>query len=54
VRAAAAAFLGTLTAVRAVWDSSIVLARYLEHRAAAVAGKRVLDLSAGTGLVGER
>jgi hypothetical protein len=38
----------------AVWDSSIVVAKYLEKLGAAVLkGKRCLDLSAGCGLVGE-
>lgn len=34
-----------------VWDSSIVLARYIERHAATFAGKSCLDLSAGVGLV---
>ncbi|PRW45633.1 hypothetical protein C2E21_5777 [Chlorella sorokiniana] len=33
-----------------VWDSSIVLAKLFERQAAAVQGKRCLDLSAGCGL----
>lgn len=38
----------------AVWDSSIVVAKYLEKLGAvALRGKRCLDLSAGCGLVGE-
>ncbi len=36
----------------AVWDSSIVMARYFEIHAAQIRGKRCLDLSAGCGLVG--
>ena len=36
----------------AVWDSSIVLAKYFERWPQKVAGKRCLDLSAGCGLVG--
>lgn len=36
----------------AVWDSSIVMARYFEMREADIKGKRCLDLSAGCGLVG--
>ncbi|KAG2436730.1 hypothetical protein HXX76_006254 [Chlamydomonas incerta] len=36
-----------------VWDSSIVVAKYLErHAAALVRGRRLLDLSAGCGLPG--
>lgn len=35
------------------WDGSVVLAKYLEHaRVESVRGKRVLELGAGTGLVG--
>ena len=41
-----------LSYTNAVWDSSIVMAKLLEHRPALVSGKRVCDLSAGTGLVG--
>jgi predicted nicotinamide N-methyase len=38
----------------AVWDSSIVVAKYLEKLGPdALGGKRCLDLSAGCGLVGE-
>ncbi|GAB4816007.1 hypothetical protein N2152v2_003053 [Parachlorella kessleri] len=36
----------------AVWDSSIVLAKYFERWPLKVAGKRCLDSSAGCGLVG--
>ena len=37
----------------AVWDSSIVAVKMFEKRgAAALAGRRCLDLSAGCGLVG--
>ncbi|KAF0696793.1 Aste57867_12455 [Aphanomyces stellatus] len=41
-----------------IWDGSVVLAQYLEHTSAvdahqdSVRGKRVLELGAGTGLVG--
>eukprot|EP00878_Enallax_costatus_P020815 GHUV01022015.1.p1 GENE.GHUV01022015.1~~GHUV01022015.1.p1 ORF type:complete len:122 (+),score=33.13 GHUV01022015.1:553-918(+) len=35
-----------------VWDSSIVMAKYIEKWPQQVAGKRCLDLSAGCGLVG--
>ena len=35
-----------------MWDSSIIMARYLEMRGAEIKGKRCLDLSAGCGLVG--
>eukprot|EP00879_Flechtneria_rotunda_P033344 GHRR01036920.1.p1 GENE.GHRR01036920.1~~GHRR01036920.1.p1 ORF type:complete len:144 (+),score=45.34 GHRR01036920.1:247-678(+) len=37
-----------------VWDSSIVVAKYLEKWPVLVRGKRCLDLSAGCGLVGEQ
>ena len=37
----------------AVWDSSIVMAKYFEMHRAELVGKRCLDLSAGCGLVGE-
>jgi predicted nicotinamide N-methyase len=37
---------------RAVWDSSIVMAKYFERWADKYAGLRCLDLSAGCGLVG--
>jgi len=36
----------------AVWDSSIVMAKYFEMHGRAIEGKRCLDLSAGCGLVG--
>lgn len=36
----------------AVWDSSIVMAKFFERWPALVQGKRCLDLSAGCGLVG--
>lgn len=36
-----------------VWDSAIVVAKYAEKHAARMQGKRVLDLSAGCGLVGK-
>ena len=36
----------------AVWDSSIVMAKYFEVHAAELKGRRCLDLSAGCGLVG--
>ena len=36
----------------AVWDSSIVMAKYFEEHAGKLRGKRCLDLSAGCGLVG--
>ena len=37
----------------AVWDSSIVMAKYFEKQGhQALAGKRCLDLSAGCGLPG--
>lgn len=44
-----------LSCVRAaVWDSSIVVAKYLEKLGpGALSGKRCLDLSAGCGLVGK-
>jgi predicted nicotinamide N-methyase len=35
-----------------VWDSSIVMAKYLERHAPQFAGKRCLELGAGCGLVG--
>ncbi|KAF5834016.1 putative methyltransferase-domain-containing protein [Dunaliella salina] len=35
-----------------IWDSSIVLSRYIERHASHFRGKRCLDLSAGCGLVG--
>lgn len=35
-----------------VWDSSIVVAKYFEKHQEEVKGRRCLDLSAGTGLVG--
>ncbi len=38
--------------IPAVWDSSIVLAKYLEMQASLVKDKRCLDLSSGCGLVG--
>ncbi|KAK1940690.1 Protein N-lysine methyltransferase METTL21A [Phytophthora citrophthora] len=35
------------------WDGSVVLAKYLEHRRRAdIAGRRIVELGAGTGLVG--
>lgn len=37
-----------------VWDSSIVVSKLLEHGAARVSGRRLCDVSAGTGLVGAR
>ena len=36
----------------AVWDSSIVIAKYFEVHAGMLKGRRCLDLSAGCGLVG--
>lgn len=36
----------------AVWDSSILTSKYIEHVPSLVSGKRVCDVSAGTGLVG--
>lgn len=39
-------------ATAAVWDSSIVLAKFFERQAATIEGKRCLDLSAGCGLPG--
>lgn len=41
------------TPAAAVWDSSIVVAKYLEKHQHRYKGKRCLDLSAGCGLVGE-
>lgn len=38
----------------AVWDSSIVVAKFLEHHPQLVQGKRACDLSAGCGLIGEQ
>lgn len=35
-----------------VWDSSILLAKYLEHNPHLVIGKAVLELGSGTGVVG--
>ena len=43
----------TLLLAIAVWDSSIVVAKYLERHMEHYKGKRCLDLSAGCGLVGE-
>lgn len=42
----------TPTICCAVWDSSIVMAKYFEAHAEQLRGKRCLDLSAGCGLVG--
>jgi predicted nicotinamide N-methyase len=36
----------------AVWDSSIVMAKFFEHHSAGIQNKQICDLSAGTGLVG--
>jgi Lysine methyltransferase len=38
--------------MRAVWDSSIVMAKYLEHHPGMLKGRSLCDVSAGTGLVG--
>ena len=35
-----------------VWDSSIVMSKYLERHSSQFAGKRCLELGAGCGLVG--
>lgn len=40
--------------MRAVWDSSIVVAKYFERWGVRYKGLRCLDLSAGCGLVGKR
>ena len=37
---------------RTVWDAAIVLAKYMEKYPAAIEGKRILELGAGTGLAG--
>ncbi|XP_075927830.1 protein N-lysine methyltransferase METTL21A isoform X5 [Petromyzon marinus] len=43
---------GRLGVAAVVWDAAVVLATYLELGAVEVKGKRVLELGAGTGLVG--
>ena len=55
---AASAFMRYITRTCAtsylqVWDSSIVVAKYVEKHAVRFCGRRCLDLSAGCGLVGE-
>jgi predicted nicotinamide N-methyase len=46
--------LTRLLCCHAVWDSSIVVAKYAERWPDRFRGKRCLDLSAGCGLIGER
>jgi hypothetical protein len=39
--------------LRAVWDSAIVLSKYIEKWPAKVCGKRCIELGAGCGLPGK-
>ena len=46
------AWIGTLGVAGRMWDAGVALLRYLAEHPGTVTGKRVVELGAGTGIVG--